>query len=165
MIKPVLHSFAYSLDFLREQVADVPETEMIAQPNGIMNHPAWVIGHLIFICQALGGAIGLPPWLPPEWASRYGPGSVPAPDPGLYETKSTALAMLDDAQSRLAEAVDQLEDARLEDPFPDQSYRFLFPTLGHAFTQVMVGHTAFHVGQVGVWRKGMGLPSLGRSFE
>ena len=57
-MKPVLHSFAYCLDFLREQVADVASADMVAQPNGIMNHPAWVIGHLTVTCQKLGGAIG-----------------------------------------------------------------------------------------------------------
>jgi hypothetical protein len=37
-MEPVLHSFAYRLDFLREQVADVPPDDMVAQPDGIMNH-------------------------------------------------------------------------------------------------------------------------------
>ncbi len=39
-MKPVLHSFAYSLDFLREQVADINDTDMVKQPSGIVNHPA-----------------------------------------------------------------------------------------------------------------------------
>ncbi len=53
-MKPVLHSFVYCLDFLREQVADVAAADMVAQPNGIMNHPAWVIGHLTYTCQIVG---------------------------------------------------------------------------------------------------------------
>jgi len=40
-LNPILHSFKYGLDYLREQVADVNETDMVAQPNGILNHPAW----------------------------------------------------------------------------------------------------------------------------
>jgi hypothetical protein len=30
---------------------------------------------------------------------------------------------------------------------------------------VLVGHTASHVGQLIVWRRAMGLPPIGRSFE
>lgn len=45
-MKPIL--------FLREQVADVGEAELIAQPDGIINCPAWLIGHLTFACQELG---------------------------------------------------------------------------------------------------------------
>ena len=164
-MNPVLHSFAYALDFLREQVADVAAADMVAQPHGIMNHPAWVIGHLTYTCQMLGGAIELPEWLPDDWAGRFGTGSVPAADAGLYESKDDALRVLRDAQSRIASAVGRLGDARLDEAFPDESYRDVFPTIRHALTQVLVGHTANHVGQLTVWRKAMGLPRMGRSFE
>lgn len=164
-MKPVLHSFAYCLDYLREQVADVSESDMAAQPNGIMNHPAWLIGHLTVTCQLLGGVIGLSPWLPDDWTERYGTGSHPVADAGLYETKRNALAMLTDAEVRITEAVRGLDDARLDAPFPDESYREVFPSVGHALTQVLVGHTANHIGQLSVWRRAMGLPPMRRSFE
>jgi len=164
-MKPVLHSFAYCLDFLREQVADVAEADMVAQPNGIMNHPAWVIGHLAVTCQKLGGVIGLPEWLPNVWARRFDTGSVPVADASLYETKDNALAMLSDAQSRITRAVDRLDVSHLDEPFPDESYRVVFPTIRHALTQVLVGHTAYHIGQLPIWRKAMGLPRMGRGFE
>jgi hypothetical protein len=164
-MKPVLHSFSYGLDYLREQVADVDDADMVAQPNGIMNHPAWVIGHLTYACQLLGGAIGLSKWLPSDWTERYGTGSVPRADASLYESKDEALAILRDAQSRIIEGVEQLDDARLDQPFPVESYRDVFPTIRHALTQVLVGHTANHVGQVSVWRRTLGLPPMSRSFE
>ncbi len=164
-IEPVLHSFAYGLDFLREQVADVAADDMVAQPNGIMNHPAWVIGHLTFACQLLGGAIGLSPWLPDDWAQRFGTGSVPVKDAGRYETKADALAILADAQARLGAGIEQLNDTQLDAPFPVESYRVVFPTIRHALTQVLVGHTANHVGQLSVWRRAMGLPPMARGFE
>lgn len=162
---PVLHSFAYCLDYLREQVEPVAAPDMVAQPDGIMNHPAWVIGHLTHTCQMLGGVIGLPPWLPGDWPGRYGTGSAPVADARVYETKDGALAILRDAQARLAEAVERLDDSSLNEPFPDESYRVVFPTVRHALTQVLVGHTANHVGQVSVWRRAMGLPPMGRAFE
>ena len=164
-MRPVLHSFAYCLDYLRDQVAEVSASEMVAQPNGIMNHPAWVIGHLTHVCQLLGGVIGLSPWLPDDWDRRFGTGSVPVADESLYETKQNALAILHDAQLRITQAVEGLDDARLDEPFPDESYREVFPTIRHALTQVLVGHTANHIGQLSVWRRAMGLPPMGRSFE
>src|SRR5262245_57559510 len=99
MVRPmtmnaVLHSFTYSLDFLREQVASIAPADMVAQPHGIKNHPAWTIGHLTHVCEMLGGAIGLAPWLPNDFAKRFGTGSVPVADMSLYETKEKALAIL-----------------------------------------------------------------------
>lgn len=164
-MKPVLHSFAYCLDYLREQVAELDASEMVAQPNGIMNHPSWVIGHVTHTCQLLGGTIGLSPWLPDDWAERFGTGSRPVADAAAYETKQEALAILRDAQSRITEAVYGLDDSRLDRPFPDETYRDVFPTIRHALTQVLVGHTANHIGQLSVWRRAVGLPPMRRSFE
>jgi uncharacterized damage-inducible protein DinB len=138
---------------------------MVAQPVGIKNHPAWIVGHLIYSCQLLGGVVGLAPWLPEDWPRRFGTGSLPVSDPALYESKERALAILRDAQDRLSRAVGELPDSRLDEPFPDPSYRPVFPTIRHALTQVMVGHTAMHIGQVTVWRRAMGLPPMKRSFE
>ena len=164
-MKTVTHSFSYCLDYLREQVADVKETDMVAQPNGIMNHPAWVIGHLTHACQMLGGVVGIPKWLPADWSSRFGIGSVPIADVSRYETKTAALSILRDAESRMVETVQRLDDSSLDQPFPDQVYLAVFPTIRHALTQVLVGHTANHVGQVSLWRRAMGLPPMGRAFE
>ena len=164
-MEPVLHSFAYCLDYLRDQVRDVSDADMVAQPNGIMNHPAWVIGHLTYACELLGGAIELPPWLPNDWAGRFGTGGVPVADAAQYPTKASALDTLADAQSRLTAAITGLNDMRLDAPFPVESYRDVFPTIRHALTQVLVGHTANHIGQVSVWRRAMGLPPMNRSFE
>ena len=164
-MKPVLHSFVYGLDYLREQVADVAAGDMVAQPKGIANHPAWVIGHITFTCQLLGGVIGVPRWLPADWAKRFGTGSVPVADIAVYDTKENALAMLADMQSRITRAVEALDDARFDQPFPDPSYHHVFPTVRHALTQVLVGHTAMHVGQVTVWRRAMGLKPIGRAFD
>lgn len=164
-MKPVLHSFAYCLDYLREQVADIDEADMVQQPNGIKNHPAWSIGHVTHTCEMLGGVIGLPGWLPSDWGERFGTGSQPVTDPSLYGTKDELLDTLSDAQSRIMQAIESLSDSRLDEPFPDESYRVVFPTIRHAITQVLVGHTANHIGQVSVWRRAMELPPMKRAFE
>jgi hypothetical protein len=164
-LHPVLHSFAYGLDFLREQVADVPEAQMVAQPHGLLNLPAWVIGHLTLSCELLGGVVGLRPWLPAEYATLYGQGSRPVADPRAYEPRRDALARLAEGQALLVEVVAALDTASLDAPFPSPAYREVFPSVRHSLTQVLVGHTAHHVGQVGMWRKAMGLPPLKRGFE
>ena len=163
-MKPVLHSFAYCLDFLREQVADVAEADLVAQPNGIVNHPAWVIGHISFACQSVGRAIGLSHWLPRDWSRRFGTGSVPTAEGGLYGSREDLLEILAETQSRMIEAVERLDDSQLDQPFPVESYRPVFPTIRHALTQVLIGHTANHIGQLSAWRHAMGLPPM-RGFE
>src|SRR5262245_3525130 len=161
----VLHSFNYALDFLREQVADIDATDMTAQPGGVVNHPAWVIGHLTFACQLLGGAIGLRRWLPDHWQQCFAPGCTPVSDPNFYPAKGELLAGLSDAQVRITERISQLSEAELDAPFPVESYLDVFPTVRHSLTQVLVGHTAYHVGQIALWRRAQGLPAMTRSFQ
>ena len=164
-IEPALHSFSYALGYLREQVEDLSREEMVRQPAGVPNHPAWTVGHLVFIAQAIGAVAGLEPWLDEAWAKTFGPGSAPVDDAAAYPGKREMLAALADAEAKLLYAVRGLGDAALDQPFPDPAYLEVFPTVRHAFTQVLVGHTSFHVGQIAVWRRAMGLPGMSRSFE
>lgn len=171
-MEPILHSFAYSLDYLREQIADLPEELLTEQPDGVTNHPAWTIGHLVFVTQMIGTVIGVEPWLNEEWEQQFGPGSNPLPRPareqGRYQdaaSKSSLLAALETAQTKLTASVKSVTDDQLDAPFPDPAYTDVFPTVRHALTQVLLGHTAFHIGQLSVWRRAMNLPPMGRSYE
>lgn len=162
---PVLHSLNYSLDFLAEQIEDVEAAQMVAQPVGITNHPSWTIGHLTHVLQLIGTVIGIKRTLPTEWIARYGPGSKPVADVTAYETKQGLMALLRASGTRLADAVGKIDDTTLDQPFPDPAYLDVFPTVRHALTQVLVGHTAFHIGQISAWRTAMGLPAMKRSYE
>ena len=164
-MEPIVHSFTYSLNYLREMIADVPEELMTAQPNGIANHPAWTIGHLVFISQEIGGVIGIAPWLSADWAQQFGPGSSVHRRYQDARSKSDLLAALGTARAKLISAVTELSDAQLDAPFPDPTYADVFPTVRHALTQVLLGHTAFHIGQISVWRQAMNLPPMARSYE
>ncbi|MFG0329957.1 MAG: DinB family protein [Phycisphaerales bacterium] len=161
----VLHSFSYALDFLREQVAAVDDRAMTALPAGVANHPAWVIGHLVYANEMLAAVIGVEPWLPEEWARMFGTGSVPVADPSAYPSKTELLAQLREVESRLTAQAETLSESALDAPFPDPAYLAVFPTVRHGLTQILVGHTAYHIAQVSAWRRAMGLPPLGRSFE
>jgi hypothetical protein len=164
-MNPVLHSFAYSLDYLREQVSDIDDAKMIVQPGGIVNHPAWVVGHITAAIHLLASTIGVPKWLPKDFINRYRTGTSPTSDLSVYESKNDLLALLVEVQNKITERIKQMNDEELDVPFPAESYRDVFPTIRHALTQVLIGHTAYHIGQVGVWRKAIGMAPMKRSFE
>ncbi|HUW84431.1 MAG TPA: DinB family protein [Phycisphaerae bacterium] len=164
MIDEVLNSYRLILDYLRRLVADVPDGDLARQLNGVANHPAWVIGHLTCSCQGLGGELGLAAWLPKQWESLFNTGSVPTSDRSAYPPKAELLAALADGQVRLSERLAALGDAAMSGPLPDERYRALFPTLGHAVLHILTGHAAVHVGQVSVWRRAAGHQPLSETF-
>jgi hypothetical protein len=163
MIAETLNSFDLTVDYLVRLVADVPDEMMTRQAQGVVNHPAWTIGHLIYSAQAIGGELGLAAWLPANWQQRFGTGSTP--QSSGYETKAELLSMLADARRRLRERLNEVGETALAQPLPDVRYRDTFPTLGHAVVHILAAHWASHVGQLIVWRRAVGLAPLGKVFD
>jgi hypothetical protein len=153
VIGEILHAYALNPGDLSRLVADLGERQMVAQAAGMRNHPAWTIGHLIDSAKAIGGELGLAPWLPDDWGRRFGTGSIPVPVVSVYPGKTALLNLLDDGQVRLADALNRLGEVRLAEALPGVRYRDRLPTLGHAVLRILASHTALHVGQVVVWRR------------
>ena len=162
--EPIIANFQYSLNFLKELVDDLSEDQMVSQTELIKNHPAWVIGHLTFSCQAIGGELGIDRWLPADWGKRFGMGSAPVDDVRAYEGKDTLLSILADAESRIISAVESLTPEQLAQPLPDENYRDLLPTTHHAIGQILIAHTAYHIGQTTLWRRAFGLSKMTNPF-
>jgi hypothetical protein len=163
MIPEILNSYSMTLGYLRRLVADVPDELFTKSAGGAVNHPAWVIGHLIHSAQGIGGEIGSSPWLPPSWAEKFGTGSVPMNEG--YPTKRALLDALADAERRLTERILELGESGMLQPLPDEKYRPIFPTVGHAVLHILTAHAAIHVGQITVWRQAVGLGPLKESFD
>ena len=164
MVDEVLNSYRLTLDYLRRLVADVPDVDLTRQPNGVANHPAWVMGHLTSSCQALGVELGLATWLPAPWEQLFGTGSIPTSDRSAYLSKEELLAALADGQARVSNRLADLGDAGMSTALPDERYRATFPTVGHAVVHILTGHAAVYVGQVSVWRRAAGYQPLSNIF-
>jgi hypothetical protein len=164
MVAEVLNSYRLTLAYLRRLVDDVTEADTTRQPGELANHPAWVIGHLVHSCEALGGELGLSPWLPPGWARRFGAGSVPDSVRSVYPSKAELLAALADGEARVSNRLGSLGDAGMSTPLPDERHRAMFPTVGHAVVHILTGHAAVHVGQISAWRRASGYPALSEAF-
>jgi uncharacterized damage-inducible protein DinB len=67
------------------------------------------------------------------------------------------LAILADAAGRLRRALSDVDDAVWGRPLADEA----FPTMGHLLFHIIAGHTAYHAGQLAVWRRAIGKPSAG----
>ena len=150
-------SFQMNMAYCRALLADVPASEMGAQPVAGLNHAAWIAGHLAYSFQAIGTELGLRPWLPDHWASLFGTGSRALPDARMYPAKAMLTDVLEDSAGRLVDRLRSAEDSELARPLPDERYRDVFPTLGAAVLHILVAHAAVHIGQLSAWRRAMRL--------
>ena len=147
-------------------VADVPDERLAEQPPGVPNHAAWTLGHLVYSCQLIGGEMGLQTWLDGQWnwPALFGGGSVPVATRDTYPAKPELVSAINDGLSRLTARLIELGDAGLDTDLPDARYRHVFPTLGHAVMQVAVAHFGYHLGQLVVWRRAVGMGEIGQRF-
>lgn len=146
-------------------VEDLSDADFYCQPVGITKHPAWLLGHLCFSFQAIGGEIGVSPWLPEDWGKTFGTGSTPSSGSANYPSTESLIEEFTKASERITSAIEELSDEVLDAPLPDKGYRKTLPTIGHALTHILIGHASIHVGQLTVWRSAMNLPRVPEHFD
>lgn len=161
MLTELQRSFALNLEHATRLLEGLTDQQMVAQPLPDMNHPAWIVGHLTYSLQSIGGEIGLATWLPPEWSMLFGTGSVHSTDPGRYPSKTELLERFTDARQRISDRLAQMTEGDLNQPLPDERHRDVFPTVGTALLHILTVHAATHIGQLSAWRRAMGLPPVG----
>ena len=161
MISELVYCFDRTLEFVKEQVADLTNEDMVLQPAGVPNNAAWTLGHVICSCQLIAAEMGVEPSLPDDWEAAFGQGSRPSQGISWRSSKTALLAALEDASQRLRDALLEINESDLADPLPDKKARELFPTMGHALVQVIAGHMAYHAGQLATWRRAIGRKPMG----
>jgi len=151
MLDHVAFVYGFNLMYAETLVKDVSAEQMVAQPNGVINHPAWSLGHLVVSANGLGKALGLEPTLPD--------GCEPSSDLSAYPTKEALLEALKEQHARNTEALKNADPEFFATPHPNEKTRKYFPTMGDMVTFLMTGHEMDHLGQIAAWRRAMGLGS------
>lgn len=158
MIDIILRIAERNLQYAKVHLEDIDESKWCVQPSGVINHPAWIVGHIACSYDMLAGMLQLPPALPTEWGKLFGWGSTPVSDRALYPSKQALLDALDRQHKRLADAVAKARPETLARPIEDEMLRRILPTVGDCVCSILTSHEAIHLGQLGAWRLAMGMP-------
>ena len=159
MLEHVTYLYKFNLQFAKTLVKDLSVEQMVQQPNGVVNHAAWSLGHLVSSADHLGQFVGLESALPSEWEETFKTGGIPSSDASLYPSKSDLLTQLETQHERNSTAVSAMDPARFTEPHPNEKVREHFPTVGDMVVFLMTSHEMDHLGQVAAWRRAMGLGS------
>ena len=157
MIQHVTYLYRFNLKIAARLVGDLTPQQMVQQPAGVVNHPAWSLGHLCMTADRLAGMFGLESQAPEGWAQIFATGGVPSGDPSLYPSKEELLAFLTAQHERVTAAVLKADPSWFATPLADERRRKFFPTVGDMVTMMMTSHEMNHMGQISAWRRAMGL--------
>lgn len=159
MLDHVIYVYGFNLNFAKMLVSDISPEQMCQQPNGVVNHPAWTLGHLTNSAAGLLKTLGKEASLPEKWGEAFATGGVPSNDPSVYPSKDELLSTLSSVHDQVIEALNAIDHATFSKPHPNENVRKYFPTLGDMIVFLMTGHEMDHLGQLAAWRRAMGLGS------
>lgn len=162
MKEHILFLHRFNLNYARLLIKDIPDDRMAAQPvaGRVMNHAAWVIGHLAcsnnYVVQLLGNP-EVP--TPSGWDELFGIKSSPLADGSRYPKKDVLIKAYEEANARAAEAYSKASAAKFDEPMPEPM-RARFPKVGNFATLLVTSHDSIHLGQLSAWRRALGYPSV-----
>ena len=157
MIQHLLFAYEMNLKRAVQIVDDIAEEQMAAQPSGVVNHPAWTLGHLASTSNSLAGMLGLPSTFPEAWRDSFRMGGTPSADRADYPSKAELVAQLRAQHERVTQAVAAADAEQLGRRTPNPRLSERFPTVGDFTAALMTNHEAGHIGQLAAWRRAMGL--------
>ena len=168
MLRTILaNRYALNLQYARDLVADVDDAASVTTPAPGMNHPRWVVGHLVLTADAMTGhrILGLELTTDAAWDGWFGGGTPPrvGADADAYPPLTQLLAALETRHEAIADAVRGADASIFERTTPEaagEGFRKRFPTVGGALLHTMVAHEMQHLGQLSAWRRAKGLPSV-----
>ena len=135
-------------------VAGIPQSAACSQSFEGEHHPSWIIGHLLLADSYLLHLLGLEE-LGSDFSSLltcYGPGAIPAPGPGPYDSLDSLVSRLRDTGEERVVAVNQLSPSDYSRPLPDSVLAQVQPTIGHHLS-TLIYHEGYHGGQLAAWRR------------
>ena len=159
MLQHLLFAYQFNLDRARTLVRDLSDEQMTRQPHGVVNHPAWLVGHLAATSNQLAKMLGLGSTFPAAWGDTFKSGGTPSSDPADFPPKDELLAELAAQHERVAHAIETADPAMFEREHPSEGARKRFPTVGDYAVFLITSHEGNHLGQITAWRRAMGLGS------
>ena len=157
MLDHLTYLYQFNLQYAQRLVEGIAADQMASQPGGVINHPAWSLGHLVVSSNHLGQLFGLESSLRDGWSETFKSGGEPSGDLSAYPTKDELLDALAGQHVRNTDAIKSFDIARFAEPHPNENTRKYFPTVGDMVIFMMTAHEMDHLGQIAAWRRAMGL--------
>lgn len=163
MLSHVVFTYGFNLVTAKRLVQDLTPEQMCQQPHGVVNHPAWSLGHLAGGSVGILKALGHEAELPAAWGDVFKTGGIPSADASAYPSKEELLATFESLHERVATAVAEADPATLAQAHPNEAFRKYFPTVGDMVVFLMTAHEMDHLGQLAAWRRALGLGAPARA--
>jgi uncharacterized damage-inducible protein DinB len=152
----------FNRHYLKELLADLPETELDHQVDPTSHSIRWILAHLAMAGDlGLGGIFGKPTVCPKTWHVAYGPKSQPGTNERVKPSKEELLTTIETVYKNLCESARAGDAEKLA---ANHTLELLFGTplvtVHDLVAHLLATHFAIHVGQLSALRRQAGRPPL-----
>ena len=164
ILNTIINQYDFNLAYAKKLVEDLSDDQMTTIPsNGLVNHPAFTLGHLVSGSALLAEDLGAKFEMPDNWSDlflRKGPGDprLPDQDRNKYPSKLLLLKELEHQHNKVKDLLKNVDENKLNENIKWR-YNSYMPTLLDVINFMCINHEAMHLGQLAAWRRAMNLPS------
>ncbi len=138
---------------------DLSDADLLVRSVPGANHIAWQLGHLINSNAEMLRAIGCDaPAVPEKIVKADTKENASSDDPSLFCGKAEYLEWAAKMKAATFEAIDKIDDARLDEPGPERMREYA-PTIGSVML-ILCNHWMMHAGQFVPIRRKLGKAPL-----
>ena len=149
----ILKMHAFQRGYLGLLVDDIEDERMCDQPGGMLNHPAWQIGHMAVALDRMTKLLGGESALDENWSKRFAQGSTPLADRAVYPSRAELMRVLDERREAASRALASASAELLARPNPLERLVQKLPTIGNMVPFIFNFHEGTHLGQLATWRQ------------
>lgn len=160
-VESIIYAWDNGLRYALALLEDVTDEQMVLRPGGNMNHPAWILGHLSLYYPIVSPLLHGESFADPADDDQFGfRGCGPQSDWMIYGTKAAQLHRLEKGHEDVAEALLNATAEQLNRPPSLPRWSAMYPSVQFMLPDLLLLHENIHVGQISIWRRAAGLPSV-----
>ncbi len=158
MMKSLVDQSRYLLWFAEPMLVGLTDSHLDLEPVTGNKSAGWILGHLAVSGDFGRRVLGRTPVCPKEWRAIFSPGTKSGDTaPTAYPRMDDLVHMFREVYKDLPDAFMTADDSILDTPNPFELAREGFKTVREFTAWLITGHLAYHVGQLGDWRRASGL--------
>lgn len=157
----IIYAWDNQLGYALALLDNLTDEQFILRPDGKMNHPAWIVGHIAayhpVIVQLLQGE----PVVDPKDDPLFGfAGHGPLDGLTPYGSKRAMVNRFAAGHEEVAQALLQAQPEDFKRSPTLERWAKQYPTVEFMLPDLLLHHESLHIGQISIWRRAAGLPGV-----
>jgi hypothetical protein len=160
-VASIIYGWDNQLNYATALLADLSDEQMILRPGGVMNHPAWVLGHISMYHPIVVDLLAGRTFADAKDDVVYGfAGQGPVDDLSVYGTKASIVKRYVDGHEQVAQALLAAQPSDFQRKPSLERWAKIYPTVEFMLPDLLLHHESLHIGQLSIWRRAAGLPGV-----